>query len=164
MNVLYVGCGYDTDCSWMPPDATVTRLDIDPECEPDIVADMQDLGSIGPFDMVLSLHSLEHLYPHQVPRVVSEFHRVLDDAGYVVCLVPDAEDVRPTEDVLFDSPAGPITGLDILYGHRAALELRPYMAHHNAFTETTLEQTFAGFRNVTTHRLKDYNLLAVARK
>jgi SAM-dependent methyltransferase len=148
----------------LPVDTELVRLDINPACEPDIVADMAAMGDIGEFDMVLSCHSLEHLYPHNVTRAVSEFWRVLKPDGHVVCLVPDLEDVRPTEAVVFVSQAGPITGLDIYYGHRASLEKEPHMAHHTGFTEATLRDAFAGFREVVTKRLPDHNLMVAARK
>jgi SAM-dependent methyltransferase len=164
VNVLYVGCGYDTDSSWLPLEARVTRLDIDPACEPDIVADMLAMGDIGPFDAVLSVHSLEHLYPHQVPQAVSEFHRVLGPEGYVICVVPDLGDVRPTPAVLMETPAGPVSGLDLYYGLRSALPENPYMAHHTGFTVDTIGLAFEGFRKVTAQRLSDYNLVAVAQK
>lgn len=163
--LLHVGCGTEALPAWLS-NCNETRLDIDPKCKPDIVGTMTDLGDIGPFRFVYSSHSLEHLYPHELRMALAEFLRVLDRGGMIVAMVPDLEGVAPTEDVLFESPAGPITGLDLIYGHRRQLEGRPYMAHHNGFTAATLAATLtaAGFINVKVGRVPDYNLSGVASK
>ena len=164
MRVLYVGCGGDMEMSWLPQLSEVTRLDIDPAVAPDIVADMCKMGDIGEYDMVYSCHSLEHLYPHDVAKALGEFYRVLSPTGYAVILVPDLQDVRATDEVLFESAAGPIAGLDLIYGHRASIAECPFMAHRTGFMESTLREALAAFPKVTTKRLPDYNLLAVACK
>lgn len=144
--ILHVGCG-NTPLPDQLQGHDETRLDIDPGCKPDIVASITNLGSIGRYDLVYSCHCLEHLYPYDVPRALKEFRRVLEKGGKVVIRVPDLEDVRATEEVLYDSPAGPITGLDMIYGLHTQLEARPYMAHHSGFVKATLEKALraAGF-------------------
>src|SRR5207302_4822229 len=67
---------------------------------------------------------------------------------------------KPTDEILFVSPAGPIRGLDLFYGFRPALAMgMEHMAHHTGFTQhslkTALEQ--AGFTGGTTARLTSYN-------
>lgn len=164
--ILHVGCGNTP----LPPQLQgneETRLDIDPGCKPDIVASITDLGRIGKFDMVYSCHCLEHLYPYDVPRALKEFLRVIGKGGQVVIRVPDLEDVRPTEDVLYESPAGPISGLDMIYGLHTQLEARPYMAHHSGFTEKTLSKAMrgVGFARVVVNRDKvSFELQAVGIK
>ena len=160
---LYVGSGGD---AWPFDGYEGFRLDINPEHKPDFVASMTDMGEIGTFDFLYCGHALEHLYPHQVGRALAEFLRVLSPEGKAVITVPDLEDVRPTDDVLYVSPAGPIAGLDLFYGLRAALEQDPHMAHHCGFTSATLERAMrdAGFRNVSTHRLSNHNLMGVGIK
>jgi len=161
--VLHVGCGFEPLPDWLEG-LTETRLDIDARCEPDVVASMTDLGEIGPFDVVYSSHSLEHLAPHDVARALGEFRRVLRDGGSAVVVVPDLEGVKPTEEVLFVSPAGPITGLDLFYGFRPALEAQPYMAHRTGFVRETLAGAFeaAGFASARTERLPNFNLMGLA--
>lgn len=163
--VLHVGCGHEPLPGWIAANSE-TRLDIDPRCNPDVVASMTDLGDIGPFDMVFSSHSLEHLAPHDVGVALAEFRRVLKPGGRLVVMVPDLQDVRPTEEVLYVSPAGPVAGIDMYYGFRAALEAQPYMAHRTGFVAETLQGALdrAGFAAALTQRLADYNLLGVARK
>lgn len=164
--LLHVGCGYSHLPEWLGAlGHSEVRLDIDPNCTPDIVASMTDLGDIGEFDMVFSHHSLEHLSPHDVPVALAEFRRVLKPDGVALIFVPDLHGVQPTDEVLFESPAGPICGLDLLYGLRSALAEHPYMAHRTGFVEATLRQALetAGFANIGVRRLSDYNLMGVGR-
>ena len=81
-------------------------------------------------------------------------------------MVPDLEDVRATDDMLYESAAGPVTGLDMIYGMRSLLQEYPHMAHHTGFTAGTLnaELTAAGFSSVTVERRPNYELLAIAVK
>lgn len=163
-NVLHVGCGREPLPAWLG-DWRETRLDIEPLSDPDIVASMTAMGPIGPFDMVFSSHCLEHLAAHEVATALGEMRRVLRPGGAVVVVVPDLEDVRPTEDVVYVSAAGPITGLDMYYGLRSALPHLPHMAHRMGFVSATLAGALkaAGFAQVQTERAADFNLIAVGR-
>lgn len=127
---------------------------------------MTNMGDIGPFQAVYSSHSLEHLYPHEVPVAAREFHRVLAPGGTAVIVVPDLEDVQPTEDVLFDSPSGPICGLDLFYGSSRLIPANVHMAHHCGFIADTLRAVLegAGFSEVAITRVEHHNLMAVAVK
>lgn len=143
-----------------------TRLDADASVAPDIVADMTALGDIGTFDAVYCCHALEHLIPRDVLVALGEFRRVLKDGGAAIVVVPDLEGVRPTFDVLYDSPAGPITGHDMYYGHAGMVEANPYMQHKTGFVAETLRAAFlqAGFAHCDVKRITHYNLLGVAVK
>jgi hypothetical protein len=70
--------------------------------------------------------------PWRVPRV-------LKPGGCVVVFVPDLEGVEATDEVLYEAPCGPITGLDLIYGLRSAWP-QPHMAHHTGFVRDTLER------------------------
>ena len=142
------------------------RLDIVPDYAPDIVADMIDMGEIGTFDAILCRHSLEHLSPHNVSRALKEFLRVLNPGGVALIFVPDLEGVSATEEILFESPAGPICGLDLMYGYRRVLEECPYMAHKTGFVSSTLHKEIeqAGFREVSVARLSNYDMMGVGIK
>lgn len=163
--VLHVGCGRDPLPEWLH-DYQEVRLDIDPACEPHIVASMLALGDIGEFDALFCSHAVEHLYPHQVPVALGEFRRVLKDGGFAVIFVPDLQDVTANEEVLYVSPCGPITGRDLFYGKADLLEGHPYMAHHTGFVQSTLESAVkaAGFASVKVDRIGCHNLIAAARK
>ena len=153
--VLHVGCGGEPLPSWLAG-ARETRLDIDEAHAPDVCADMRQIpDDVGQFDVVLCHHALEHLYPHEVGPTLAGFRRHLVPGGAAVVVVPDLGDVRPTEDVLYESPAGPISGLDLIYGLRTAIGENPHMAHHSGFTADTLRDAFegAGFVQVQTKRL-----------
>ena len=165
MKLLHVGPGSEERPHWFEAYEEV-RLDISPDHQPDVLASMTEMGDIGPFDAVYSSHSLEHLAPYEVPVALDEFYRVLNPGGFALIIVPDLEDIRPTEDVLYMSPAGPITGLDLIYGAHYLLKQQPYMAHQCGFVAATLEGALrtAGFSDVKTQRLSQYNLMAVATK
>lgn len=163
--VLHVGCGGAPLPEWLSHYAE-TRLDIDEDHNPDIVGDMVNLGDVGTFDMIYCNHALEHLFPHDVATTLKGFHNALNDGGAVVVFVPDLEDVFATDRPLFDSPAGPIAGLDLIYGYRKMLKEKPYMAHKTGFICRTLHAalTDAGFSNVSVSRLSDYALMGAAVK
>lgn len=163
--MLHLGCGKDPLPEWVQ-DRDETRLDLDPATSPDVVASILDVGRIGPFDVVYSAHVLEHVYPHEAVQALKEGLRVLNDGGCAIHIVPDLEGIAATEDVIYESEAGPITGLDMIYGYRPMLVARPYMAHKNGFTRATLEREFiaAGFKQVKVARTSDFNLLGIGIK
>lgn len=137
----------------------MVRLDIDPRTNPDIVGSMTDLGDIGPFEAVACNNALEHLYPHEVTKALSEFKRVLKPGGIVVIQVPDLQDVKATEDLL---PEIGMSGLHLMYGDPGKLEEFPYMAHHSGFVEESLRRVMeqSGF-SVQTKRLSCYQLMGI---
>jgi predicted SAM-dependent methyltransferase len=152
------------------------RLDIDENVAPDVVGTLTDMSSVhdNSVDAVYSSHNLEHVYPHEVPAVLREFHRVLNADGFVVLTCPDLQSVCESivadklYDTLYVSPAGPIAPVDILYGHRAAMEQgNLYMAHKCGFTWKVLSQLFqeAGFRTILGGRsVETYALKVLACK
>lgn len=164
-SVLHVGCGADPIPSWLGS-CDETRLDIDAKHAPDIVADMRELPDVGSFDVVYCSHALEHLSPHEVVPALQGFLRVLSDGGGAIVFVPDLEGVSATDEVLFVSPAGPICGMDLIYGYRPALKDNPHMAHKTGFTAETLRSAMvaAGFRTTEIVKLSDYALMAAGTK
>lgn len=157
--VLHVGCGGAP----LPEGfegAIETRLDADERVNPDIVASMIDMGEIGEFDVVFCSHALEHLKPSDVMRALSEFRRVLRPGGVAMVFVPDLEGIKPTFDTLYESPSGPISGHDMIYGHTGAADVNPFMRHLTGFMQETLAGalTQAGFMRVEVDRLPVFNL------
>lgn len=163
--ILHAGCANHAIPDWCQPCEEV-RLDIDPAYKPDITASLTDLGDIGTFDGIYCSHTLEHLYPHEVPTALSEFHRVLKPDGWLLLFVPDLEDIKPTEDVLYKSPSGVITGIDLIYGVRPSVGECLHMAHHMGFVTDTMraELEKAGFSRMEVKRLGNFNLMGAAIK
>ena len=151
-----------------------TRLDIAEAVQPDIVASMTDLSMIedGSFDAIHSSHNLEHLFPHELEQALAEFLRVLKPGGFALIVVPDisaalkalAEGKADAE--LYPSPIGPITPIDIIYGHGDSIrDGAYYMTHRNGFVLESLEKSLkeAGFAAAEGFRGK-FDLVAVAHK
>ena len=179
--ILHVGPGHRQNGARLPaaftsPDWQEIRLDIDPANEPDIVGSMLDMAAVQneSVDAIYSAHNIEHVYAHEVPQVLQEFLRVLKPDGFLVVTCPDLQTVCQlvAEDKLSDpaytAQAGPITPLDILYGHGQALaEGHHYMAHKCGFTLKTLTQALhtAGFAtSAGKRRARGLDLWVVATK
>ncbi len=173
---LHVGCGHNTKAQTTPilagSDWQEVRLDIDPAVRPDIVASMTDMAAVpdGSMDALFAHHTLEHLYPHEVPVALREFHRVLAPAGFAIIAVPDLQAVAKVvaegklTEPAYISPAGPISALDMLYGFGSAIAKgRTYMAHRGGFTSASLAQALrgVGFAQVV-RRQQNFNLHAYA--
>ncbi len=179
--ILHVGPGHRNSGAKLPP-AFLTagwkelRLDIDPQNEPDILGSMLDMAAVASnsVDAIYSSHNVEHVYAHEVPQVLKEFLRVLKPDGFLVVTCPDLQTVATlvAEDKLGDaayqSVAGPITPLDILYGHTTSLAAgNHYMAHKCGFTLKTLTQALhtAGFASSAgKRRVRGLDLWLVATK
>jgi len=163
--LLHVGCGSAPLPEWLGCNTEV-RLDVDADLNPDIVANMTDIGDVGEFDCVFCCHALEHLHLFDVYKAVSEFYRVLKSGGTLIVFVPDLEGVSPTEDVLFESPAGPITGLDLMYGYNCVTQAKPYMRHLTGFVKSSLKKILqqAGFNTVKVNRIIHHDMIGVATK
>lgn len=179
--ILHVGPGHKRNGAKLPvafqtPEWKELRFDIDLANEPDIVGSMLDMAAVADasVDAIYSAHNIEHVYAHEVSVVLKEFLRVLKPDGFLVVTCPDLQSVCQlvAEDKLGDaayaSQAGPITPLDILYGHGAALAAgHHYMAHKCGFTLKTLTQALhqAGFAtSAGKRRLRGLDLWLVASK
>ena len=164
--VLHAGCGRRELDRDIFPGWAETRLDIDPECYPDMVGSMANLDLIGDgeFDAVYTSHALEHLNAHDAARALREFHRILRPGGVALVIVPDLEGIEPTAEVVYESPGGPITGLDMIYGHN--VRSSPWMQHRCGFIKATLEAAFlsAGFTKHVVNRASGHNLIGAAEK
>ena len=125
-------------------------LDIDPKCSPDILCDARLLGTLeaGQFDAIYCSHNLEHYYRHDVPKVLAGFLHVLKEGAFAEIIVPDIQQLMQTtmqrgldiDDVLYQSPAGPIMVLDVMYGYSAEIEEsgQDFYAHKTGFTQKSL--------------------------
>jgi hypothetical protein len=139
-------------------------LDIDPVGNPDIVCDAREMTTLTPadYDAVWCSHNLEHYWRHDLPRVLAGFLHVLKGEGYAEIRVPDMKGVFEEmlkrgidiDDVLYESPAGPITVNDVIYGFgkKIAESGVDFYAHKNGFTHRSLVMALraAGFGSVYT--------------
>jgi len=177
--VLNVGCGYPLrqrlhkhfhGAEWRE-----IRLDIDPAVRPDIMCSITDMSPVmsQSVDAVWSSHNLEHLHRHEVPSALAEIIRVLKPGGMLLLTLPDLQQVAELvvadrlEDEAYLSPSGPVTALDMIFGHTASLARgHAYMAHKTGFTLRSLQNLLAesGFVDVRVKRGSAFDLWAAAHK
>jgi hypothetical protein len=176
---LHVGCGQQNKSSLKGFNNNIwqeVRFDIDRSVNPDIEGTLLDMNEVksGSMDAVYSSHNIEHVYPHEVEIVLKEFLRVLNNDGFVVIECPDLQSTCEAVvndkllEPLYQSPAGPIAPIDILYGLRTDLQKgNEYMAHKCGFTYNTLLGAFvqAGFKKwIGGRRPNHYDLFLIACK
>lgn len=177
--VLNVGCGYPLrqrlHKHFHGPEWREIRLDIDPAVHPDIVCSMTDMSPVASqsVDAVWSSHNLEHLHRHEVPGALAEFIRVLKANGLLLLTLPDLQQVAELvaadrlEEEAYVSPSGPVSALDMIFGHTASLARGyPFMAHKTGFTLRSLQNLLleAGFVRVRLKRGGAFDLWAAAHK
>jgi SAM-dependent methyltransferase len=176
--VLHVGCGPQRrdklhemfhGSQWWE-----IRVDINPSVRPDIVASITAMPQVSDnsIDAVWSSHNLEHLFAHEVPLALAEFLRVLRPGGFALLTMPDLQRAAQfvaegkLEEPIYESAAGPISAIDICFGHRASIARgNQFMAHKTGFSAQTLDAklTAAGFREIQITR-SEIDLWAIAYK
>jgi SAM-dependent methyltransferase len=140
---------------------------------PDVIGSVTQLEQSFPpesFDAIWSSHVLEHVHAHEVYPALRQFIRVLKPDGFALIMCPDLEAVAEyiikhgLAAVAYESPAGPIRPLDMLYGHSRAIEAgRYHMAHRTGFTAERLGNLLvsAGFPTIAT-RTENFEVCALA--
>ncbi|MXQ12425.1 class I SAM-dependent methyltransferase [Microvirga makkahensis] len=177
---LHVGCGKKRKDQTLRPFKSLeweeVTLDIDEGVMPDIVDKLPELAKVesSSFDAVFSSHNVEHLYPHDVLPAFKAFYRVLKDDGLLIVTCPDLQSLGEKlacgdiDTPLYESAAGPISPIDVLYGFRPAMaEGNLYMAHHTGYTAKSMETVCAraGFASIAVaRRPSKYDLWTVATK
>lgn len=135
---LNLGCGEDRRAGYINVDAYVPTADL----QMDIFDLQMDDGMV---DEVFSSHMLEHLGKYEVPKVLTEWHRVLKPGGRLCLNLPDlewcmAQWLRTPEEQRWG------WALDTIYG----LQTHDGEYHKTGFTVARAEQLMedAGFANV----------------
>jgi len=176
MRVLNVGGGSSRNLPGHYSGWDQVLLDIDPDVKPDVCMDVLKVGDLKPaqFDAVHCSHNLEHVYRHDVPKVLAGFMHVLKRTGWAEIAVPDVQALvesmvregRDLDSVWYRCGGGPISYHDVLYGWGSQMEDgNLYYAHRCGFTEKSLGKVLreAGFASVRIAR-DGYSLVAFAFK
>jgi len=177
--VLNVGCRYPLRQKlhrhFQGAEWREIRLDLDPAVGPDILCSITDMSPVAAdsADAIWSSHNLEHLQRHEVPLALAEFLRVLKPHGFLLLTLPDLQQVARLvvedrlEDSAYISQSGPITPLDMIFGHTASLARgNQFMAHRTGFTVRSLHKLLieAGFVEVTLRKGTSFDLWATGYK
>lgn len=150
------------------------RLDDKAAANPDILSAITDLQSIEDesYDAVFNAHSLPKIYFYQLEHTLKEWLRVLKEEGMLVLSVPDmrtaanyiARDKALMS--LYDTPVGPVTPLDIVYGHRKLIgQGSEWHQHKMGFTPSMIGNMLRemGFSNINV-TIEGFNIWAVGYK
>lgn len=132
------------------------QCQLHPAAAPDILSTINGIAD-ATVDAVYISHALEHLFAHEATRVLAAARRVLKADGFIVVICTDLETVcevvavhRATEP-LYQTAAGAMTALDLLFGHQAAIAAgHTDMAQRSGFTRDRLiaALTAAGFGRI----------------
>ena len=133
------------------------RFDIDEVVEPDVLGTLTDMSLVktASIDAIYSSYNLDHIYAHEVPIVLKEFHRVLKEDGFALVRCPDLQTMGELIaqdkylEILYQSQIGPIYPIDVIFGHRGEIEAgNEYMVKKCGFTYSALDASFsvAGFK------------------
>lgn len=157
-----------------PEEWDCVRLDPDANVKPDIHSNILELKGVvpGSYDAVWMPHILQRLYPHDCMTLLQRVFRSLNEGGFVLLTVPDAQlaatyvaNNRPLE-ILYSAPAGDVTAHDMLYGFSKSIAKGLlHMAHHTGFTTDSLSTVLreAGFCSMNIRNDK-FELTAVAHR
>lgn len=174
--LLHVGCGPARigDTPFASLGWREIRLDIDVAVAPDLIGSMTAMDQVADasVDAIFSSHNIEHLEAHEVPIALAEFQRVLRPGGLALITCPDLDAIAAQilehglTPPAYQSPAGPISPLDMIYGHRPSLAAgRRFMAHRCGFNQAALVATLeaVGFAQVVAlSRPERFDLWALA--
>lgn len=177
--LLHVGAGSPSNrrlpLCFQGEDWMEVRVDIDKRVKPNIVATVTDMQGVPDerSHAVFSSHAHEHLNDFEVEKGFAEIYRVLRPGGFLLMNVPDLKQVAQmivdgqADEVLYDSKAGPVRPIDMMFGHQLSVKKgNAYMSHRTGFTAERLERFCleAGFVDVRVRTGRYWDLWVVAVK
>lgn len=138
VKILDVGSGSIEQCvaAVRFPDAEITRVDANPDNEPDVVADIRELPEElhGVFDGVIASHVLEHVPWQKALVALNECVACLKPGGLMFVVVPDLE-WACREIVLGRAP---VAIVPFLFGGQG----NQWSFHQNGFTISMMRELF----------------------
>jgi len=135
----------------------------------DVISSVVDLEGIpnSCADAVWASHVVEHNYWHDLPNLFANMMRVLKDDGFAIVKVPNLASIAANieQNILgkvYDSPSGPVSAIDMLYGHRGLVNLfGEGMAHKTGFTKSSMEEVLQSLGIKAVVKEKDFDVVAV---
>jgi predicted SAM-dependent methyltransferase len=148
--LLNIGSGYHhalgNDRRFLVGEWEEIRVDLDPDTEPDIVADAREVPlPDGYADAVFSSHVLEHIPETDLAWTLVEWRRLLKPDGELVVAVPNLQVAAAWiangagwQTMYFTPNDVPIRPIDMVYGYAGSVGGSPLMGHRTGFTAETL--------------------------
>jgi len=132
---------------------TEIRIDAHENDTADLITSIVDLNKVPnqSVDAVWASHVVEHNYWHDLPKVFNNILRVLKPDGYGIIRVPDLGSIANLIedgllDTVYESSAGPVSVIDMIYGHRGFVESwGEGMCHKTGFTQKSMIQLLNHF-------------------
>ena len=147
--VLNIGCGKTklSSQSGFFTNWKEVRVDAFENNTADLITSIVDLAKVPneSVDAIWASHVVEHNYWHDLPKVFNNMIRVLKTDGFAVIRVPDIGSIAHLikDNLLgtvYESSAGPVTVIDMIYGHRGFVESwGEGMCHKTGFTSKSMK-------------------------
>jgi len=128
-------------------------LDIDNKHNPDILADVTNISHIPDnfVDCIYTSHMIEHIDYFKVPSLLNELLRITKPGGFVRIITPNLQSIAQQIvdgdllGVVYNSNGGPISAIDMIYGHRHSVHRTgvDFMRHRTGFTRKVFESLSA---------------------
>jgi predicted SAM-dependent methyltransferase len=128
-------------------------LDIDNKHNPDILADVTNISHIPDnfVDCIYTSHMIEHIDYFKVPSLLKELLRITKPGGFVRIITPNLQSIAQKIvegdllGVVYNSNGGPISAIDMIYGHRHSVHRTgvDFMRHRTGFTRKVFESLAA---------------------
>ena len=127
-----------------------------------------------PLKAIIANHLLPRFNAYEVPKVLGNLYRALDEDGFAIIICPDLQSIiervlaNGLSEPAYQSPAGPITPLDLIFGHQGSIQSGVLSApHRTGFTTASLTEQLqaAGFKTIRTlARPENFDLWGIASK